>query len=771
MKKIAGSLIVFLVLSGALAGFRPILATEGFSREKALEHLKVLAGTIGPRPLGSPQEKAALTYFAEKLAEFGCQVEWQPVTEGEGMLWLSALNTESFNVIGRLPGRTPREIIVGAHIDSSSPEIPGANDDGSGVATIIELARVLSQEPHEATLVFVAFCGEESGLIGSKAFVKHYPLENVALMLQLDMVSDDSPLMLFIDTKKAQTPAWLVSASIGAFHSLGYRNIVYPTFFQSLNNALGGATSDHEPFMEKGVPAIGFVTDITYPIHTPNDSLEYFGPEGLERSGRLVLELIKRFDRGQPETKAGHYMLIMLGERPLFVPLVWLTALIILSLILGFATFIRLFRIRKLQVNWEEDRKIKKSWPKLLVLNLIIIVVMFSSLWLAQRLTGLRTPWYAHPGSYVIFAFLFFIFGIWLSLQLTRIWRLRKNSFFYFARASIYLTLLIIAAWLASGPRLALFPAAGLLFISLACLVPWGWLKGLFWIVAPFWMFRLLVLTECANFPFRTAAMGMAGIRTFAFSLLFWSAFVLVFIIWTMPFLLGFAAVYRSARGDLWAMKKFRRPISLIPIGILIFGGAVYLRTIPAYEPPWQQEVNVTHKLGADGKTSVEFASFGYLKGMKVAIDGHQEIINERTSFRKIDLPLEMNWLKEDISSETEAKGEETLAHLKLGLDFEKPAYSVTLRLKSDRPFAIEKANVKYGHKKKRATVRWFSHPPQNLRPELDVKLPQGAKLEAEIVATFLATPVTVSCDRRDIHFVHRAEIKRKEIIVPRPAG
>jgi Zn-dependent M28 family amino/carboxypeptidase len=160
------------------------------------------------------------------------------VTSGKGPVGAGALNTKSFNVIGRLPGKTAREIIIGAHIDSSTPEIPGANDDGSGVATIIELARVLAQEPHDSTLVFVAFCGEESGLIGSKSFVEHYPLENVALMLQLDMVSDDS-LLLFIDTKKSQTPAWLVRASVDAFIPWD-RNIRYPTFFQSINSHWAG---------------------------------------------------------------------------------------------------------------------------------------------------------------------------------------------------------------------------------------------------------------------------------------------------------------------------------------------------------------------------------------------------------------------------------------------------------------------------------------------------------------------------------------------------
>jgi len=761
MKKTAGLIIFSLFIGGALAGVSPILAGDGFSRDKALEHLKVLSETIGPRPLGTPQEKAALTYFAEKLAEFGCLVEWQPVTEGKSTLASGGFNTNSFNVIGRLPGTSPREIIVGAHIDSSTPEIPGANDDGSGVATIIELARVAAQEPHDATLVFVAFCGEESGLIGSKSFVEQYPLENVALMLQLDMVSDDSPLLLFVDTRKSQTPPWLVSASIDAFHSLGYRNIRYPTFFQNFNSSIGGAGSDHEPFMEKGIPAIGFVTDLTNPIHTPNDSLEFFEAEGLERSGRLVQELMRKFDDGQPEEKAGHYVLVMIGENPFYVPLALLKALIILSLIIGILTFVRLHRIRRQQVSWEEDRKIRKSWPKLIVINLIIIVVMLSALWLGQRLSGLRAPWYAHPGPYVLYTFLFFVLGVWLSLQLTRRWKLRKNSFFYFARASIYLTALTGLAWLASGPRLASLSAAGLLFISLASLAPWSWLKGLLWLLAPFWIFRSIVLSEPANFIFRTAAMGMAGLKTLPLNLLFWSGLALFFVLWTMPFLLGFAAVQRSARSDLWALKRFRRPIALIPIGILIIAGAFFLRKVPAFEAPWEQEVRVIQKLDAEGRTSVEFSSFGNFKGIRATIDGREVVLDER-GFKKVEVPLEMNWLKEQVTCRSEDKEGQTIAHLGFRLDFEKPPFTVNLILKSDRPFEVDGATVKYQHKKNRAAIRWAHSPGQSLLPEMDIRFPKGARLDAEIRATFLDVPASVSCEGKDIHVIRRAEVKRR---------
>jgi len=256
---------------------------------------------------------------------------------------------------------------------------------------------------------------------------------------------------------------------------------------------------------------------------------------------------------------------------------------VILSLVVAALISLRLWRSRKLRVAWEEDKKIKKSWPKLLVLNIMIIVVMFGALWLGQRFDGARAPWYAHPGPYVLYAFLFFILGIWLSLQLTRRWKLRRNSFFYFIRASIYLTVLTGLAWLGAGPRLAFLPAAGLLFLSLATLAPWSWLKGFLWLLAPFWIFRSLILSEPADFVFRTSAMGMIGMNSLALKLLFWSALILVFILWTMPFLLGFAAVERSAQGGLWALKGFRRPPVLIPLGILVISGALYLRAVPDF--------------------------------------------------------------------------------------------------------------------------------------------------------------------------------------------
>ncbi len=730
---------------------------DDFSKEKALEHVRYFAETVGPRPMGSPQEIAALRYIAQKLAEYGCPVEWQPVTS-----WKD-INTSSFNVIGRFPGETAREIVIGGHIDSLTPEIPGADDDASGVAVVLEAARVLCQKRHSATIVFVAFCGEESGLVGSENFVEHYAwIKNVALMLQLDMTSDDAPLMLWIDMPKAQSPEWLVKASVASFRELGYKNIDYLTHFQSLSGTLGGAGSDHEPFMHKGIPAIAFVSDVRFPIHTRNDSMAYFKPDGLERSGKLIVSLVEKFDREQPKETAGHYMLVMVWGRPLFIKPGSLLGFIIFSVLVG---ILALIWARKKRLNLEEDRRIRLSWPKLAVMLIIIVITTIASQWTMQLIKGQRVPWLAHPGPYIIYAFIFLFLGIWLALQLIRPWKLRKNVWFYLVRAAVYLGVLILLAGIVGGPRLGMYPAAGLLFISLACLIPWGWLKALLWLLSPYLMFRLLILPEYYEFVYRPAGIfAFPEFKTPLFFGVLMAVFILFLFLWTMPFLLGFAAVYRSYSRDLFGLKRFRRPFALVPLAVLIVGGAVYLRTLPSYVSPWEQVVAVTQKWDIkENKKFIEFSSGDYLRGVEADISGQRQIINERSCFKEIEYPLDMDWVKDKVVAQSEEKGAERTLDLAVGLEFTKQPYSVTLRLKSDEPLAIEDCNVKYKVKRKKsAVIRWFSYPQGSLEPKLKLRLPKEAKVEAEVDVTFLDQAVPISCQGPNMFFVYRTVITRK---------
>jgi hypothetical protein len=730
-------------------------ADDDFSKEKAFEHVKYLANTIGPRPMGSPQEREALLYAAEKLTEYGCQVEWQFIKQS------NRFNTNSGNVFGRYPGLTEREIVIGAHIDSAGPEIPGANDDGSGIAVMLEVARVLCQQPHHSTLVFVAFGGEESGLVGSYHFVENYPLDNVALMLQLDMANDDSPLTIWMDTRQHQTPRWLVSESIDIFHSLGYRNIDYATHFQSFNNAMDGAGSDHQPFMKKGIPAIAFVSDITVPIHTRNDSVENFKIDGLERSGKLILELVKKFDKEQPKENKAHYMLFMLWERPIYINPGFIIGLIVLSIVIAVAALIV---VRKRRDGFAEDKKIKLSWPKLLIFIFIIVIMMFASEWFMQVLKGQRFSWYAHPGAHLLYAVPFVLLGIWLALQILWKWRLRKDVFFYLIRASIYFTVLIIGFWLLGDARLALYPASGLLLISIGCLVPWGWLKGLLWILSPYMMLRLFI-PEVYEFIYRSIGAGVfRAVRGTLLITAVSTGLILLIALFSMPFLLGFAAVYRSFSGDLFWLKRFRHKIALVPIGILIIGGAIYLYILPSYTTTWEQPVTINQKYDAEkNRTFIEFASSDYLKNIEATINGKVEKMNMWACTKEIDYPLDLNWLKVGYLCQPIEEGEEKIVNLNMMLEFERLPFTVSIELESDSTISIEECNVRYNQRgNNRVTMAWYSFPQGTLQPELKIRLPKDAALNAEVAVRFLETPVSISCKGENKHFVHRAVVTKK---------
>jgi len=103
------------------------------------------------------------------------------------------LGNTYFNVVAELPGTTrPQDVyIVGAHYDSysSAGPAPGADDNASGVAAVLEIARLVSRWPSQATIRLIAFDREEQGLIGSQAYAGQHSADNILGMLALDMIA------------------------------------------------------------------------------------------------------------------------------------------------------------------------------------------------------------------------------------------------------------------------------------------------------------------------------------------------------------------------------------------------------------------------------------------------------------------------------------------------------------------------------------------------------------------------------------------------------
>ena len=193
-----------------------------FNADSAYVYTRRLSVTIGPRPMGSNAEGRALHWAVGKMKSFGADSAFIMPFDRASFRGSGTFNTQSGIAVGVFKGASDSSIVIGGHIDSSGPEIPGANDDASGTASAIELARIWSSQPRRYTMVFAAFGGEESGLIGSTYVANHYdPIDKVALMLQLDMSASDDDNIIFMETKSAQAPRWLIEDVFAMERELG----------------------------------------------------------------------------------------------------------------------------------------------------------------------------------------------------------------------------------------------------------------------------------------------------------------------------------------------------------------------------------------------------------------------------------------------------------------------------------------------------------------------------------------------------------------------
>ncbi|MGH9427029.1 MAG: M28 family peptidase, partial [Terriglobia bacterium] len=373
-------------------------------------------------------------------------------------------------------------------------------------------------------------------------FVSHFSeIDSVALMIQLDMADGASVLEIDPDGSRICAPSWLTKAAYEIFYSdLNYSGLVYRTHSEAINWTLGGGTgSDHAAFLEKGIPAIGFTSDVNYPVHTPQDNLENFTPSGLKRSGDLALKLVERFDREVPTRSTEKYMLVQFGITPVFFSYWLLWSGVALSLALAIATFVAARRKREtvsgtLAAKW--------SGLKLLLCTLIIQTCVWYSENIVGLMRGYRFPWINNFGGFCVLGILCGLIGLWVSLRLVQRMSLSGDPHVHARLAFIFLIAITLLSSIA-GPKLAIYPAWALFFFSLAMRVQGPALKLLFFLASPYMIFRL-AFPEWLGLIQRLFSLNT--ISSAGGSLRHNLAFVLGFTLLSLPFVCAFAAVYRS---------------------------------------------------------------------------------------------------------------------------------------------------------------------------------------------------------------------------------
>lgn len=188
------------------------------------------------------------------------------------------------NVVGLWPGETDEFVVLGAHLDHVGQDAAGnvyngADDNASGSAMLLEVARAIAEEGKRfrRSILFVWFAGEEQGLLGSWAFVRTppVPLEKIAVMINADMVGQGNATLRVGGAEVYPREA----AFLGNFAVEGFD--VKP--FRAEPN------SDHYPFQASGIPAFFLHTEGPHPnYHQPGDDWKHIKPDLLETAGRFM---------------------------------------------------------------------------------------------------------------------------------------------------------------------------------------------------------------------------------------------------------------------------------------------------------------------------------------------------------------------------------------------------------------------------------------------------------------------------------------------------
>ncbi|HEY0306419.1 MAG TPA: M28 family peptidase [Longimicrobiales bacterium] len=257
---------------------------------------------LGGRLAGTREERCAADYIAQRFASLGLKPAGSNQTYFQEFPVASVANPHApggtgRNVIAVLEGSDPQLknefVIVGAHYDhlgmgqfgstnvDKRPAIHnGADDNASGVAVMLDVARQLAKGPRPArSVVFMGFSGEESGLIGSAFFANNPTIElgSARAMLNLDMVGrlGDGKLIVYgigtaSEWEKLVTDA-TTKADVGV--------TLQPD---------GYGASDHTSFYLKNVPVLHFFTNVHSDYHNPGDDWQKIDAPGMTKVANIV---------------------------------------------------------------------------------------------------------------------------------------------------------------------------------------------------------------------------------------------------------------------------------------------------------------------------------------------------------------------------------------------------------------------------------------------------------------------------------------------------
>lgn len=284
--------------------------SQEFKSNKIRAHIETLAAdAMEGRGTGTRGEEAAARYIQQQFTKlkltpmgdsntFVQRFPYHKGLHGQGEAGIAS------NIIGFLDNRSGTTIVIGAHYDhlgtdgqgtslDANPQNRihnGADDNASGVAGVIELARYFStnRRTENNNFLFICFSGEELGLLGSKHFTEHptVDLRTVNFMINLDMVGrlNEQTKDLFI-SGTGTSPVWepLIKK--------------VKTELEIKTDSSGTGPSDHTSFYLKDIPVLHFFTGSHPDYHKPSDDIDKLNIEGQIQVLNVIIDMVENLDK------------------------------------------------------------------------------------------------------------------------------------------------------------------------------------------------------------------------------------------------------------------------------------------------------------------------------------------------------------------------------------------------------------------------------------------------------------------------------------------
>jgi len=277
-----------LILRGAavllvvLAGIAPAAALDNLTADPArIEEVTYDLCTF-ERALGSKERTAAATYITTAMEERGLSVSTGRFAYTN--CYFDPPLALSSNIIGVREGATDRIVVISAHYDTAVPETPGADDNAAGVATMLEVARILNATPLNRTVYFIAFGGEETGLEGSRRWLADNPdlHDRIVAAINLDCIASGDHLL----ATTLPQHRWIL-------------DVLPPCIEETPARLLDAARGDEHAFRAAGIPTIRlYERDSHAIIHTADDRPERLNYTLAAECAEIVAGTVVGLDAG-----------------------------------------------------------------------------------------------------------------------------------------------------------------------------------------------------------------------------------------------------------------------------------------------------------------------------------------------------------------------------------------------------------------------------------------------------------------------------------------